>query len=198
MPPDPQPLPEEPVKVGTKLRHARLLLGLSLKEVAARVGVTEGYLSKIENDRSRPSFDILHRLVQALGTNMSDLFAGAESGTGNLFVLRRGAGPKLRTGAAGARKAVSLERLVPSGKAFLLQVNIHRVPPGGASGEPIRHRGQEFGYVLEGGLELDVEGEVVALGPGDVFCFDSERGHSYRNPGPGECRVLWVNTPPTF
>jgi mannose-6-phosphate isomerase-like protein (cupin superfamily) len=136
--------------------------------------------------------------VQVLGTNMSDLFAATEPGAGHLFVLRRDAGPKLATGPAGARKAVSLERLVPSGKAYLLQVNIHRVPPGRASGEPIRHKGQEFGYVLEGGLELDVEGEVVLLGPGDAFCFDSEWSHRYRNPGPAECRVLWVNTPPTY
>ena len=183
------------MKVGARLRHARLLMGLTMKATAVEVGVTEGYLSKIENDLARPSFDILHRLVQALGTNMSDLFAGTEAGGASVFVLRKDAGPKL---AGKGGKAVSLERLVPSGREFLLQVNIHRIPPGGTSGAPIRHKGQEFGHVLEGGLELGVEEEVIHLGAGDSFCFDSERGHHYRNTGTEVCRVLWVNTPPTY
>jgi transcriptional regulator with XRE-family HTH domain len=187
-----------PVKVGTRLRHARLLMGLTLKETAAGLGVTEGYLSKIENDLARPSLDILHRLVQALGTNMSDLFAAGESGGASVFVLRKDAGPKLAAGSGKGRESVSLERLVPSGREFLLQVNIHRIPPGGTSGAPIRHKGQEFGHVLEGGLELVVEEEVIHLGAGDSFCFDSERGHHYRNAGTSVCRVLWVNTPPTY
>ena len=186
------------MRFGTKLRYARLLMGSSLKETAASVGVTEGYLSKIENDRAKPSFDILHRLVQALGTNMSNLFAASESGAANVFVLRNDAGPKLTTGPVKGKRSATLERLVPSGKEFLLQVNIHRVPPGGTSGAPIRHKGQEFGYLLKGGLELTVEEEVIHLGEGDSFYFDSERGHHYRNPGAEECRVLWVNTPPTY
>jgi hypothetical protein len=30
----------------------------------------------------------------------------------------------------------------------------------------------------------------------DSFFFSSVLGHSYRNPGPGITRVVWVNTPP--
>ena len=52
--------------------------------------------------------------------------------------------------------------------------------------------------MLEGQIELDVDGTRHLVGPGDSFSFRSERKHSYRNSGRGIARVLWINTPPTF
>lgn len=37
--------PLSTLRIGAKLRHARLLLGLSLTQLGAKIGVTEGYLS---------------------------------------------------------------------------------------------------------------------------------------------------------
>ena len=52
--------------------------------------------------------------------------------------------------------------------------------------------------MLEGRLELVVDGVSYTLFPGDAFSFRSELAHSYSNSGAVTARILWVNTPPTF
>lgn len=54
--------------VGQLIRDRRRALGLTLQDVADRVGCTRGYLSSIENDRREhpPSRSLLDRLEQAL------------------------------------------------------------------------------------------------------------------------------------
>ncbi|TDG03540.1 cupin domain-containing protein [Paraburkholderia guartelaensis] len=189
---------EMPVKVGVRLKHTRMLMGMSLKEVASKAGVTEGYLSKVENDVSQPSFATLHRIVQVLGINISALFASAEKGDSNVYIVRKHQRGILPTGHRRTGNRVTLEMLVPSGPEFLLQASIHVIAPKGGSDEKISHKGQEFGFVLEGRLKLLVEDSTHVVETGDSFYFDSELGHRYVNDTDVTTRVLWVNTPPTF
>ena len=91
-----------------------------------------------------------------------------------------------------------LERLIPYAEGHLLQGNIHHIEPGGGSEGDLEHEGEDFGYVLEGEIELVVASRKYLLRAGDSFCFRSEHPHSYRNPGRQGARVLWLNTPPTF
>nr|BAH89373.1 XRE family transcriptional regulator [uncultured bacterium]BAH89468.1 XRE family transcriptional regulator [uncultured bacterium]BAH89700.1 XRE family transcriptional regulator [uncultured bacterium]BAH90185.1 XRE family transcriptional regulator [uncultured bacterium] len=146
---------DEPLRIGAKLRHARLMLGLSLCEVGERIGVTEGYLSKLENNRSQASMATLHRLVGALGMNMSELFATSSDDGLPITVVRAGNRPKLVTGHRRAGNQVTLERLVPGSPGQLLQINIHVIAPGGGSLEPAsRHESGESVRLLRTYPEL--------------------------------------------
>jgi mannose-6-phosphate isomerase-like protein (cupin superfamily)/DNA-binding XRE family transcriptional regulator len=185
-----------PVAIGARLRHARLVKGLLIKDVAEQVGVSISLISKYENNKLLPPLTVLHALVTALDTNIGALFdpnwAGVE------HVARAGTRPCLRAGGEGDAVGVTLERVVPNGRGHLLQGNIHIVAPGGGSMGPVRHEGDEVGYVLEGRLSLSIGEATHELGPGDSFAFPSHLPHTYRNPGTEVTRVLWVNTPPTF
>ena len=183
---------------GIRLRHSRQLTGMSLEELGGRAGLTQGYLSKIENDRAVPTIATLHKIVQALEININCLLNDVGQPERPVFVMRRGERQKLVTGHRRAGNHVVLEQLVPSGPEYMMQVNIHVIGKGGGSDEPISHRGQEFGYVLSGTLELLVDGNRIELNEGDSFYFDSSLGHSYRNIGKAQAKVIWVNTPPTF
>ena len=61
------PAPPTEIRIGIRLKHARLTKGLSLRQLADEVGCSESFISKIENDKVRPSFSTLHRIVAALG-----------------------------------------------------------------------------------------------------------------------------------
>jgi transcriptional regulator with XRE-family HTH domain len=186
------------VKIGAKLKHARLMRGLSLADLGEKIGVTEGYLSKLENNLSQASIATLHKIVTSLGMNIGDLFAVSQGDDAPVSVVRANNRPQLVTGHRRAGNLVSLERLVPGASGQLLQINIHVIGPGGGSSEPISHDGQEFGFVLTGSIELVVDQQSVLLDEGDSFNFESVLPHRYRNLGETEARVLWVNTPPTF
>jgi mannose-6-phosphate isomerase-like protein (cupin superfamily) len=59
------------------------------------------------------------------------------------------------------------------------------------AGESLRHRGLEFGTVVEGQLTLEIAGEELVLGVGDSVVFDSAQPHRFRNDGAAPCRAIW-------
>jgi uncharacterized cupin superfamily protein len=88
--------------------------------------------------------------------------------------------------------------LAPHAGGHMLECHLHHYAPGCDSGGDLQHEGEEFGYVLEGEIELTVAGRQYTASAGDSFLFRSERPHSFRNKGTREARVVWINTPPTF
>lgn len=176
--------------LGVRLRHARLVAGLTMLQMAQSAGCSESLISKVEHGSATPSLAMLHRLATALGTNISALMSEDPLATGP--ILRKGERPVIAAG------GIALERLVLPTRGGLLQANIHIVSPGGASDGSIEHAGEEVGYVLEGTLELTLGEERYSLAEGDVFTFPSHIPHGYRNSGTGVARILWVNSPATF
>jgi transcriptional regulator with XRE-family HTH domain len=184
-------------RIGFQLKRERRIRGLRLKDVADKAGFSQSLISKIENNKTSPSISTLHRVAKALGTSISALFAADESLD---QVVQR---PKDRPIAGRVQSMVEwdgieAEIIVPYVSGRLLEGFVFIMEPGGHSGGTLRHEGEECGYVLEGCLELVVDAETFILNPGDSFFFNSDRPHSYRNPGVAKTRVIWINTPPTY
>jgi quercetin dioxygenase-like cupin family protein len=141
---------------------------------------------------------MLHRVAKALGTNMSALLGGPELETGPVKILRAGTRPVLRVDPEWQGEGIALERIVPRSKGMLLQANLLHLDPGGFSDGLIEHDGEEFGFVLEGEIELVVDRVTYGIRAGDSFYFPSHLPHGYRNRSTMAAHILWVNTPPTF
>ncbi len=188
--------PATETRIGVRIRHARMNAGLRLKDVAIRAGCSESLLSKIENDKVMPSVVRLHHVAAALGLTLGQLFASANEP--ERVVLKAGERPITTFDPLRRGTGVTLERLIPYGPHHLLQGNIHIIERGGGSDGTVRHAGEEVGYVLEGKIELNVDGKRYVLEAGDSFCFRSEHAHGYRNLGRSRARILFINTPPTF
>jgi transcriptional regulator with XRE-family HTH domain len=183
-----------PLALGMRLRHARLAKGLRLQALADQVGYSKSMLSKIEGDRVVPSLTTLQRIAHVLEVDLATLFA--TSTTNGSVVARPGERPVLEVDPLRRGSGIRYERLVPFGQGVLLEANIHIIEPGGGREDAIQHQGEELGIVLDGQLELIVGGHSHLARAHDSFFFSSVLGHSYRNPGPGVTRVIWVNTPP--
>lgn len=182
--------------IGPRIKSARRLRNLTLKELAASSGTSEGHMSKIENDKTEASLALLHRIAQTLGMNLDLFFDEAEAPERS--VSRAGERPVLKIDTVRQGKGLSLERVIPCTPGHMLQCNIHIVEPGGSSDGQIDHVGEEMGFVLDGQIELLLDDETFLLTAGDAFHFNSPRKHGYRNPGETRARILWANTPPTF
>src|SRR5215213_1227508 len=79
-------------KVGARLRAAREGLGISLRELARRVGVSPSLVSQIELDRVNPSVSTLYALVTELGMTMSDVFGDSRPLDRAIAAVRDGDG----------------------------------------------------------------------------------------------------------
>ena len=65
------------IQLGAAIRSAREERGLSLREVARRVGVSPSFVSQVETGKANPSVGTLYALVGVLGTSLDDLIGGA-------------------------------------------------------------------------------------------------------------------------
>lgn len=183
-------------KLGMRLKLVRQMRGLTLKSLSEAAHCSESLLSKIENGKASPSLPMLHRLVEVLETNIGWMFEEADGEEGIIF--RGGSRPLIALDPLRRGDGITLERVIPYSSGHLLQCNIHHIEGGGESAGPIRHDGEEVGYVLAGEIDLMVGERTFHLKMHDAFVFNSDLPHHYRNTGVERASIFWVNTPPTF
>jgi transcriptional regulator with XRE-family HTH domain len=186
------------LRIGDRLRHARLAQKMRISDVAERSKYSESLISKIENGKALPSLNTLHRLAIALGTTIAALFQDRD-GAGDL-VTRPGQRLVLRSMAErdAVEKGITNELLIPLGAASQLQASIVRIEPGGRSDGVHEHQGDEAGYVVSGEVVLTVGANQYRLGPGDAFYYSSEQPHGIANNSSGPAEIFWCNTPPSL
>jgi transcriptional regulator with XRE-family HTH domain len=195
---DPAPLDrglEAPI--GARLRTERERLGISLRELARRVGVSPSLVSQIELDRVNPSVGTLYALVTELGMTMSDVFGDSRPGEPVVRQLRRGNGlaeqPETRR-VINLASGVRWERLTPNSDPDVEFLYV--VYPVGAASCPedalMTHGGKEYGYVTSGTLGVRVGFEEYELGPGGSIAFDSSSPHRLWAIGDDPVHAVWV------
>ena len=62
------------INLGRIIKQRRVMIPLTLKEVAATSGVSSSYLGRIENGQRFPSAHILRKIAKPLGFEESELF----------------------------------------------------------------------------------------------------------------------------
>jgi|HubBroStandDraft_2_1064218.scaffolds.fasta_scaffold04908_3 transcriptional regulator with XRE-family HTH domain len=182
-------------KLGVQIRHARLVKGLRLKDLADLANCSESMISKIENNKSTPSLNTLHRIARALDTSVAELLPD-RSAVGRV-VIRKGE-RQIISEAGGDGGSAETEVMIPFGSSSMLQAFVVRLEPGQGSGGNLQHEGEEVGYVKSGQLLLTVAGVPYHLNEGDSFFFASSSIHSFANPGTSTAEIIWVNTPPSL
>lgn len=63
-----------PEILGDVIKAARQRSGITMEELAYKVGVTERYLYRIENENKKPSFDVLFQLIRELSITPDEIF----------------------------------------------------------------------------------------------------------------------------
>ncbi|HVO94205.1 MAG TPA: cupin domain-containing protein, partial [Terriglobales bacterium] len=186
------------VRIGMRLKHARLAKGYTLKQLAEIVDCSESMISKVENDKLRPSISMLHRYAQALETNIASLIAEPDPAIGHVSILRKDVRPRIHVDPELQGADVWLERVITPSKGGLLQAHVLNLAPGSRSDGLIHHVGEELGFVIAGDVHIEIDGKTYQLSEGDSAFFPSSLPHGYYNKGKKLARILWVNTPPSF
>ncbi len=181
--------------IGLRVRAHRKLQRQRLRDLADHAGCSESLLSRIENGLVTPSLSTLHRLSKALGVNVAALVEASADSTCTIYGPRDR--PRTSMGAAEGDGSTA-ESLVPYSENRKLEALIVSLPAGGEPCGPFVHDGEEVGFVLDGELELTVDDVTHRVPAQSSFFMRSDRAHSYRAAGDTACRVIWVNTPPSF
>lgn len=179
------------MNLGSLIRKHRKERRLTLKTVAEKAGISEGFLSQVENSTSSPSVETLISISNAIGVNAGDLL-NRVSVRENLAVVHKTEWDDIevpKTGFA-TRRFLSPENraVVDSAVLFLKPEKVIPVR------KDIRN-GQEILCVLQGNLELFHGEQAVHLSAGDAVHFYANPAKQYIvNKGKKVAVVLWVGT----
>lgn len=181
---------EELIPVGPRVRALRDAMGLSLRDLAERSGVSAPMLSQVERGETSPTLAVASRIARGLDLKLSQLLRLDEGGTVSIVrVSDRRAG--------GGRAGHTSEILTPPLPGQRAELSSHTLAPGavtGGEGDPPMHEpgSRETALVQRGTVVLVVDAERHELSEGDCVTFDADLPHHFENPGPGEAVLLAV------
>jgi transcriptional regulator with XRE-family HTH domain len=190
--------------LGSRLRVARERTGMSLRELARRVGVSASLVSQIEHDHVKPSVGTLYSVSNELGLLLDELFRDGEPGP-NKAATKRGRG-QVPAGTPDpvqrprGRKTIRLasgvrwERLTstPDKDAEFLYV-VYDVGSASCDEHALtRHGGKEYAYVISGRLGVRIGFEEHELRSGDSISFDAQSPHRLWTIGREPAVAIWV------
>lgn len=180
---------------GLALRAARVEQGLTLRALAARIGMPFSTLSKLENGKMAMTYDKLVRLAQGLGVDIGSLVAptvpteAVPAAVGRRSVSRAGKW----SNASSERYRHHYPAAELLGKMMvpiIIDVQARSIDEFGGL---VRHTGEEYLYILTGAMELHSDLYApLFLAQGDSVYFDSGMAHAYVRVGQEPCQVVSV------
>ncbi len=170
--------------LGGLIKLLRQQKGWTLRQLSEKVGIPLSTLGKVEANKGSLTYDKLQQFTSRLGLTMTDFLAHAETRT-------TGSPPPVtaRRSLTTADNSIQVstpnydyeylcadlreKRMVP----IITRIRAHSIEE---FGEPVRHQGEEFIYVLEGTVEVHLQFYTsITLSAGQGVYLDSTMGHAY-------------------
>lgn len=158
--------------IGSRLQELRESQGLSVREAAARAGLSRSFVAIVERGNSEIAVSRLIRLADVYGIGIADLLEGTTSTQAEF--LPASAMRVFPTG----MDTIAIRYL--SSPSWGVQPFLVDLMPA-AKFEDLRHPGDEFIHCLTGTPTVVVDGKPHPLQPGDTIVVPSEMSHSYFN-----------------
>jgi len=176
--------------VGKHIRAVRRARGWTLKNLSANCGLSMGFLSQVERGLSSLSIVSLRAISEALEVPLSELFLKEEDpqlteSEATSPVIKAANQLHIQIG----EYPITYKYLSGEFPNRIAEVLINEFPPNYR--HPLaQHKGEEFGYVLEGRLILKIVEDEYSLEPGDSYHFLASKPHSYETSEKEGAKVL--------
>jgi transcriptional regulator with XRE-family HTH domain len=171
-------------RLAARLGELRVARGWSLEELARRTGVSRSTLSRMERAEISPTAALLGRLCSAYERTMSGLLAEVESEPPGL--VRAADQPVWRDGASGFdRRSVSPPH--PGLRGEVVEAVLRPGADIAYDGPAVPGMEQHI-WVLDGTVEITLDGRAHELHQGDCLRFRLWGTSRFRCPGPAPVR----------
>jgi len=184
------------LNIGDRLRKIRKAKGLTLDVLAEQIGLTKGYLSKVETGQKVPPIATLARVAGALQTDVATLLQGGKGAeravtTGISLIRANERHEVIRGGTAFGYDYQALAHHIDSKH---MEPFIFTFPAQILREVFFEHDGEELIFVLSGIVEFQIGEETYELSPGDCIYFDSAIPHRGRGVK-GDAKAIVVICP---
>ncbi|KAF3998569.1 helix-turn-helix domain-containing protein [Glaciimonas immobilis] len=178
-----------PPEVGATLQRLRLKRGLTLDDLSRAAGVSKSMLSQIEREKANPTIAVTWRLANALGIGIEELLATDTSEREVIHIMEPHETPTL----PGLHAGYVLRILGPmdlAGKYEWYELTL--ASEGALISTPHDPGTMEHLTLLNGGVEVVVDGVKKKLKVGGTARYQADKNHAIRNTGKTDARALLV------
>lgn len=177
--------------VGERIRHMRRARSMTLVDLAERCELSHPFLSQLERGLARPSMASLERIARALDTSQVELLSfephRPDVDVPAVSVIRAGAGNAAAYGEGTGRLLVDWKRPFHP---------IEVTSDNGEFGTEFVHIEDEWAYLLDGQVEMELAGRRIVLGPGDSVYYAGGTTHRWRSIDGTRYRLIVVKERP--
>ena len=178
------------MNIGKQIKDLRLGNQLTQEELAVRAGVTKGFISLLERDKSSVSLETLSEVLAVLGESLSSFFSVSTAAS---FVF----GKQNRV-AINNQAIDKFQLLIPGSTTMAMEPCLLTLAPQQKLWHKEPHNGEEFGYVIRGRVSIGVGRRAYTAKAGECFSYKSQQEHFVLNVGRSPAEVLLVTWPPQF
>jgi len=171
---------DKTVTLGQRIREMRKKLNMDLNQLAEKTGHSPEYLQDLEEGKVSPPVGALIQISRALAVDSASLLAEDKKAERKKSHLKR-------------TQAYSYKSLTPDAEdkhiwAYLVTLD----PKKQHEMVAYKHEGEEFVYVIEGRVEIEVGEDVHELKRGASLHFNSVIPHKLRNLSTKQTKLLVV------
>lgn len=163
------------IYLGQNIETLRLKKNMSQLQLAKLAEIPRSTLTNIESGLGNPSLKNLVRICVALGVSIEELLSKPRSQC--LLIPAKDIPFDSRS-----RGRAKLYKLLPEKIKGIEIDKIELEPEAILGGHPHLDGTKEYLTVVQGQIDIHVDGEVYKVKSGDVFAFPGNQSHSYRNP----------------
>lgn len=177
-------------RLGDKIKNLRKDMGLSLKDLSRRSGISAAAIHKIESNGITPTITTMMKVADSLGMKVSYFIEEGQENNDAVFVRK-----SMREAILTFKDGLNLQGISAKKYGDFLMTAAHAVVDVGASSgsEPMHYRGEELVYCLRGKMEFQVRDKTYLLGPGDSLHFRTQIEHSWKNTGKVPATLIWIH-----
>lgn len=180
------------MSLGTRIKRVRTNNGMTVRQLAEKVGLSASFLYQLEQDKTSPSFSTLKSIATALNTNITLLIE--DNLPEEWLVVRSNNYKRVVTDNPG----MELNLLTFLGlREKKMQPMVFELAPGAESAGLEGYEDKEhFLYILEGEIQVTLRDAKYVLNKGDAAYFIFDAPGEFRNAGKDKAVGLWVYSPP--
>ncbi|AQQ53164.1 helix-turn-helix domain-containing protein [Planococcus lenghuensis] len=164
--------------IGIKIKAIRNRKGITIAQMCDNTGLSKGFISNIENNKTSPSISTLNTIANFLNVPLPYLLLEKDQ---QMRVVRKDARTK------SSFNNLKVEHLTSKGG---LRMMIVEFPPGASIGEPHSHEGEECHLVLQGRILAEQGEDSEIAQKGDSFSWNASVPHFVKNIGDEPAKVL--------
>ncbi|MBI4398601.1 MAG: helix-turn-helix transcriptional regulator [Candidatus Omnitrophica bacterium] len=180
-------------KVGNKIRELRKQKNITLIEFSNLTGVAQATLSRVETGDMPGTIECHHRIANALGISLSELYEGIDHRNSVTHVKKVEPSPPSAFQADKVRMELRTSKAL---KKKLLPVVISIKGHSEMEEERADRSVEKFLYVLEGEVIVNLNKQEIPLKQDESVYFDGSFSHRIENKLSKVARVLSITSPP--